>query len=61
MGNNNSHPEDLPLFTDAEKNKFVESYMSTCSNPRIVKYKENPLPVNDPVEILVPDTDDPKK
>ena len=61
MGNKNAHPEDLSLYTDEEKNKFVEDYMSSCQNPRIVRYKENPLPVNDPVEVLVPHTDDPKK
>ena len=61
MGNKNSHPEDLPLYTDEEKNKFVEEYMASTQNPRIVRYKDNPLPVNDPVNMVVADPDDAKK
>lgn len=39
MGNKNAHPEDLPLNTDEEKNKFVEQYMANTTNPRVVRYK----------------------
>ena len=61
MGNKNSHPEDLPLYTDEEKNKFVEEYMANTQNPRIVRYKDNPLPINDPVNMVAADPDDSKK
>jgi hypothetical protein len=43
MGNQQSG--DSPLVTDEEKNTFVEAYMSTTTNPKIVRYKDSPFPV----------------
>ena len=60
MGNS-QQPGDTPLNTDEERRSFVEAYMASTVNPKIVRYKENPMPVNDPVEIKVADTDDSSK